>query len=82
MEVFFNELSIKTAATDDEAGEWLENLAHVGQLLKQVIESLGESSFRFKSREDFFVQKSQMIKLFLTFSNPDLVAAIQSIFSC
>ncbi len=57
MEVFFNELSIKTAATDDEAGEWLENLAHVGQLLKQVIESLGESSFRFKSREDFFVQK-------------------------
>ena len=57
MEVFFNELSIKTAATDDEAGEWLENLAKVGKLLKQITESLDESSFSFRRKEDFGQQK-------------------------
>ncbi len=57
MEVFFNELSIKTAATDDEAGEWLENLAQVGKLLKQIIEYLEESSFVFRRKEDFGQQK-------------------------
>ncbi len=57
MEVFFNELSIKTATTDDEAGEWLETLAHVGRLLKQIIESLEESSFSFRRKEDFGQQK-------------------------
>jgi hypothetical protein len=67
MEVFFNELSVKTAATDEEANEWLENLAHVGKLLKQVIESLGESSFRFRSREDFFLQRITNDQTFFEF---------------
>jgi len=57
MEIFFNELSIKTAATEDEACEWLENLAQVGKLLKQIIESIEESSFSFRRKEDFGLQK-------------------------
>ena len=75
MDIFFNELSVKSAANDNEAGEWLENLAKLGKLLKQLIESLEDGVFRIRQKEDFWQQKitnTQTIHEFLTSdsSNP------------
>ncbi|RKZ47808.1 MAG: hypothetical protein DRR16_15740 [Candidatus Parabeggiatoa sp. nov. 3] len=77
MDIFFNELSLKKAADDDEARRQLENLADVAQLLKRITESLGEDAFAFRRSEDFAQQKitqSQSILAFLQtnydFSDP------------
>ncbi|MDX2285650.1 MAG: hypothetical protein NW241_15890 [Bacteroidia bacterium] len=77
MEIFFNELSIRPAATDAEARSWLEELARLGALLKQIIESLQEDSFTFRRREDFAempITPSRNVRTFLTeeygFSEP------------
>jgi hypothetical protein len=53
MEVFFNELSVRIAVDDNEAKRWLTDLANVGRLLKQIIESMQEDSFAFRRKEDF-----------------------------
>ena len=53
MEVFFNELSVRIAADDNEAKRWLTELANVGRLLKKIIESMQEDTFAFRRKEDF-----------------------------
>lgn len=53
MEAFFNELSVKIASDDEEARRWLTELAKVGQLLKNVVESMQEHTFTFRRKEDF-----------------------------
>ncbi len=77
MDIFFNELSIRLTSDAEEAREWLENLAKLGQLLKRIIESLEEDSFTFRRNEDFALQKitdTQTISDFLQsefdFSDP------------
>ncbi len=53
MEIFFNELSVRAAANDEEAKRWLTELAKVGRLLKKIIESMQEGTFAFRRKEDF-----------------------------
>lgn len=57
MEAFFNELSVKIASDDEEARRWLTELAKVGQLLKNIVESMQEHTFTFRRREDFAEMK-------------------------
>lgn len=57
MDIFFNELSLKIADNEETACEWLEGLANLGKLLKQIIESLDKYSFSFRRTEDFGQQK-------------------------
>ncbi|MCP4109305.1 MAG: hypothetical protein GY749_27900 [Desulfobacteraceae bacterium] len=67
MDVFFNELSVKTGS-DNEARQWLTDLAELGRLLKDITESLEENSFAFRRREDFSQQQithTQTISEFL-----------------
>ena len=77
MDIFFNELSVTIAVDDNQACEWLEKLAKLGKLLKQIIEPLSEDAFSFRRNEDFAEQKitsSQTIREFLQsafeFSDP------------
>jgi hypothetical protein len=77
MDIFFNELSVTIAVDDNQACEWLENLAKLGKLLKQIIDPLSEDAFSFRRNEDFAEQKitsSQTIREFLQstfeFSDP------------
>ncbi len=67
MDIFFNELSVKTAANDDEATEWLENLAKLGKLLKQIIDLLEDDSFSFRRKEGFGQQKITSTQTILEF---------------
>jgi hypothetical protein len=53
MEVFFNELSVRPAASDAEARRWVETLADAVQLLQNAVESLSENQLVFRRREDF-----------------------------
>jgi len=73
MDIFFNELSIRLASDVEEAREWLEKLAKLGQLLKRIIESLAEDSFAFRRNEDFALH-TQTVSDFLQsefdFSDP------------
>ncbi len=66
-DVFFNELSIKTAGTDDEASEWLENLAQVVKKIEEIYKDLGNDSFRFRSKEDVRRQEITTDMTFLDF---------------
>lgn len=68
MDIFFNELSVKPAINDDQAHEWLENLAKLGKLLKQIIESVDEN-FSFRRKENFgqqYITETQTILDFLS----------------
>ena len=67
MDVFFNELSIKTAGTDDEADKWLENLAQVVKKIEEIYTVLGNDSFRFRSKEDVGQQEITTDMTFLDF---------------
>lgn len=58
MDVFFNELSIKIAANDNEACKWIEDLVELGYLLRKIAEQLRcDDSFRIKSTEEFLQRK-------------------------
>ncbi|MGE0085696.1 MAG: hypothetical protein AB7S75_14905 [Desulfococcaceae bacterium] len=57
MDIFFNELSLVPASDDNQARRWLTDLAELGRLLKELIESLEEDSFAFRRREDFAQQQ-------------------------
>ncbi|OUD11647.1 hypothetical protein [Thioflexithrix psekupsensis] len=68
MDIFFNELSLTTADTDEQACLWLEKLAQLGRLLKQITESLQDDSFSFRRSDDFaqkMITKNQTLFDFL-----------------
>ncbi len=67
MDIFFNELSVKVASNDNEANEYLENLAQLGKLLKRIIESLSDDTFSFRRKEDFGQQKITETQTILEF---------------
>ena len=72
MDIFFNELSVKIASNDKEAEQWLIELAKLGKLLKEIIESLEEDSFCFRRKEDFGLQKITL--------NQNIIGFLQSKF--
>ena len=86
MEVFFNELSIRVASSNEEAKGWLTTLAELGQLLKRIIDSMDEDSFRFRRKDDFsdkLITQSESISEFLrNYFEPDdpIITFIYGIF--
>jgi len=78
MDIFFNELSVKIAANDDEAYIYLERLANLGKSLKEITESLEDTVFSFRCCESLIAQRitdNQTIVEFLCSESSDAVCS-------
>jgi hypothetical protein len=53
MDVFFNELSVRPASSVAEARQWIETLAGLGKLLRQVVDPLTDNQFAIRVSHEF-----------------------------